>query len=200
MPFWVNSVLLKVGSLGYFLGFVSWVFWALVTFVSFTVATGPSTGLLPMSGIFFQSHILAVEFYSLLWLSFLLGAIGCFGFWKKLSSGLAFACGVVFAFTFASTLLPGSGFLIGSLFFFPQFQLAFFGLILWGVTLLTFAGKLASRWQGKVAGVFFVVAGSFGLLAFGAIAYFGFEIWLLMFGWLYAAAAFLTALILYKMS
>jgi hypothetical protein len=197
MPFLSNSVLLKVGSLGYFLGFVSWVVWAVAAFVSFAVITGPDH--LPMSGIFFQSSSLAMVFYALLSFSFLLCAVGCFAFSNRQGSGLALASGAVFVVAFASIAVPRL--VRGWPFFFFNFPfLMFLGLILWGATLLTTAGKLASRWQGKIAGVLFVVAGTFGLLVWEAILYWGLELWLLMAGWLYAAGAFTTVLILYRMS
>jgi hypothetical protein len=81
------------------------------------------------------------------------------------------------------------------------FPLLFFSsLILWGATLLIIAGKIGVSGLGRVAGILFVVSGTFGMLLWQAIRYWGFELWLLPFGWLYAAGALMSALIFFRIS
>jgi hypothetical protein len=193
-----GSVLLKIGGLGYFLGFASWAVWAIMAVLSFE-------GLLTyninnytfqvMSGIFFQASYSRLIFYSLLSLSLLLSAVGCFALWQKLKSELGIASGVVFLLAFASSVVY-LGYVRGS-----QFLLLFFlGLILWGATLLTLAGKTTSVGRSRAAGAIFIVSGAFGMLILPAILYWGIEMWLLLLGWLYAAGALLSASIFFRIS
>jgi hypothetical protein len=94
-----GSVLLKIGGLGYFLGFASWIAWAVLAVLSFE-------GILLyydfrwMSGVFFQAPSSSLIFYGLLSLSLLFSAIGCFALSKKHNSGLGFVSGVIFVGTF----------------------------------------------------------------------------------------------------
>jgi hypothetical protein len=74
------------------------------------------------------------------------------------------------------------------------------GLILWGATLLTVAGKIGVLGLGRAAGAIFVVSGVFGMLLWQVILYWGFEVWLLAFGWLYAAGALMTTLTFFRAS
>ncbi len=197
-----GSVLLKIGGLGYVLGFASWILWAIMAILSFVTAFTLRGFPFPfMSGIYFLRYS-SLIFYSLLSLSLLFSAIGCFALSRKFRPGLVLASGVVLILAFASTSIYWLDF-VGSIpygvylvYVFPV--LFFLGLILWGATLLTSAEKTTLPIHSRVAGALLVASGVFGMLAWPAILYWGFELWLLMFGWLYAAGALLSALIFFR--
>ncbi|MGD0978594.1 MAG: hypothetical protein ABR962_05565 [Candidatus Bathyarchaeia archaeon] len=198
-----GSVLLKIGGLGYFLGFVSWFAWAVLAVLSLEGLLLYNGDFRWMSGVYFQAPSSGLIFYGLLSLSLLFSAIGCFALSRKQNSWLAFVGGVVFVGTFVSVMYGPSFAALQyyeAIWFF-QFPLLFFlGLILWGATLLSIAGKIGVSGLGRVAGILFVFSGVFGMLLWRAILYWGFEFWLLGLGWLYAVGALMSALILFRIS
>lgn len=199
-----GSVLLKIGGLGHFLGFASWIAWAVLAVLSFEGILLYNGDFRWMSGVFFQAPSSGLIFYSLLSLSLLFSAIGCFALSKKHKSGLGFVSGVVFVGAFVSVIPYGllfaafQSYAAYVVFLFPL--LFFLGLILWGATLLIIAGKIGVSGLSRVAGMFFVAPGTFGMLLWQVIRYWGFELWLLSFGWLYAAGALMSALIFFRIS
>lgn len=202
-----GSVLFKVGGVGYLFGFISWITWAILVILGF-ISSLTFHGFQFMSGIFFQAYFWLI-FYSLLSISLLLSAIGCFAFARKQKSALGLASGVVFLIAFASLaayllafatdIMPQNISYVRYLVF--PFPLLFFvGLIIWGVTLLLDAGKTGVTVRSRTAGPLFLVSAIFGILVWPAISYWGLEIWLLMLGWLYAVGALLSALIFFRIS
>jgi len=208
-----GSVLLKIGSLGFFLGFASWIAWAVLAVLSFGGILLYNGDFRWISGVFLQAPFSRLIFYGLLSLSLLFSAVGCFALSKEQASGLGLLSGIPFVVIFVVAvvyLLPFFGLQSGmypnpypvqlsyARILFPL--LFFFGLILWGATLLTISGKIGVLGLGRAAGAIFVFSGVFGMLLWQVIVYWGFEIWLLSFGWLYAAGALMTALIFFRVS
>jgi hypothetical protein len=197
-----GSVLLKIGGFGYFLGFASWIAWVVLVVLSFEGLLLYNGYFQWMSGVFFQAPSSRLIFYGLLSLSLLFSAIGCFALSRKQNSGLVFVSGVVFVGTFVSVtygLSSAAPQYYAAIFL--QFPLLFFlGLLLWGATLLSIAGKIGASGLGRVAGILFVVSAVFGILLWPAILFWGFELWLLGLGWLYAVGALMSALIFFRMS
>lgn len=206
-----SSVLLKVGGIGFCLGFASWAAWAVLAALSFGDLL-PRDGLSWMSGIFFQAAIPALIFYGLLSLSLLFGAVGCFTLFKEHTSWLELASGVTFIVTFGVAIVyllpfvairsaysgPYAVYFIGALRLFPL--LFFSGLILWGATLLVIGRKMGVLGLSRAAGSVFIASGVLGMLLWQVILYWGFEFWILLLGWLYAAGALITALIFFRIS
>jgi len=194
-----GSVLLKIGGLGFFLGFASWIAWAVLAVLSFEGILLYNDDFRWMSGVFFQAPSSRLIFYGLLSLSSLFSAVGCFALSKEKASGLGLVSGILFVATFVVTVAY-------SLLFYARnlFPLLFFlGLILWGATLWTIAGEigvLGVLGLSRATGTILVVSGAFGILSLPAILYWGFELWLLLLGWLYAAGALMTALIFFRVS
>lgn len=208
-----GSVLLKIGGLGFFLGFASWIAWAVLAVLSFEGILLYNDDFRWMSGVFFQAPSSRLIFYGLLSLSSFFSAIGCFALSKGKASGLGLVSGILFVATFVvavTYLLPFFGLQSGV---YPNpypaqlsyatnlLPLLFFlGIILWGATLLTIAGKIGVLGLSRATGAIFVVSGVFGILSLPVILYWGFELWLLLLGWLYAAGALMTALIFFRVS
>ncbi len=203
--------MLKIGGLGFFLGFASVIAWAVLVVLSFEGILLYNGDFRWMSGVFFQAPSSRLIFYGLLSLSLLFSAVGCFALSKEQMSVLGLASGVLFIAIFVvavSYLLPFVGLQSGTYsnpypaqlsYAMRLFPLSFFlGLILWGATLFTIAGKIGALGLGRAAGAIFIVSGVFGMLPFQAILYWGFEIWLLLLGWLYAAGALMTAIIFFR--
>jgi len=197
-----SSVFLKIGGLGHFLGFASYIMWASLVILSFAgILTYDDFQV--MSGIFFQAPFYTLIFDGLLSLSLLFSAIGSFALSRKQNSRLGFVSGVVFIGTFVSSVMPYGLFFASlqsyAVYMFFLFLLLFFlGLILWGATLLSIARKISVR--GARVGILIVASGAFGMLLWQVIQYWGFELWLLSFGWLYAVGALMSALIFFRIS
>jgi hypothetical protein len=197
-----DSVLLRIGGLGHFLGFASYVLWAGLVILSFAgILTYDDFRI--MSGIFFQAPFYRLIFNGLLSLSLLFSAIGCFALWRRQNLSLGFVSGVFFFVTFVSSVMTYGlsfatlqSYAVYAFFLFPL--LFFLGLILWGVTLLSMARKISVR--GARVGILIVASGGFGMLLWQAIRYWGFELWLLSFGWLYAIGALMSAVIFFRIS
>ncbi len=203
--------MLKIGGLGFLLGFASVIAWAVLVILSYEGILLYNGDFRWMSGVFFQAPLSRLIFYGLLSLSLLFSAVGCFALSKEQVSGLGLVSGALFVAIFVVTvvyLLPFAGLQSGT---YPNpypaqlsyairlFPLLFFlGLVLWGATLFTIAGKIGVLGLSRATGAIFIVSGVFGMLPFQAILYWGFEIWLLSFGWLYAAGALMTAIIFFR--
>jgi uncharacterized membrane protein YkgB len=205
-----GSVLLKIGGLGFLLGFASWTAWAVMAVLSFNgiLLYGDNFGW--MSGVFFQAPASRLIFYGLLSLSSLFSAVGCFALAKIKASWVGLVSGILFVATFLVTvayMLPFYGLKSGiypypypALSYETSFSLSFFsGIILWGVTLSTTAGKMGTSGLNRATGAIFVFSGFLGIVFMPVILYWGFEIWLLMLGWLYAAGTLMTTLIFFRL-
>ena len=165
-----DSVLLKIGGLGFLLGFASWITWAVLAVLSFEGILLYNGDFRWMSGAFFQAPYSRLIFYGLLALSSLFSAIGCFALSKKQASGLGLICGIGFAATFVITILYLAPF-IGIQSVYPNpypvyltyatylLPLSFFlSLILWGAWLLINERKIS------VISILFLASGAFGIL------------------------------------
>ena len=206
-----GSVLLKIGGLGFCLGFASWIAWAVMAVLSFEgILVYGDYNFGWMSGIFFQAIASRLIFYGLLSLSLLFSAVGCFALVRIKKSWLGLVTGILFFATFliaVAYMVPFYGLKSGIYpYVYPAFSyeasfspLFFFGLILWGATLWTSAGKMGGSGLNRGAGAIFVVSGFFGMWSMPVILYWGFEIWLLMLGWLYAVGALMTTLIFFRL-
>jgi hypothetical protein len=207
-----DSVFLKIGGLGFLLGFASWITWAVLAVLSFEGILLYNGDFRWMSGAFFQALYSRLIFYGLLALSSLLSAVGCFALSKKQASGLGLISGMGFAVTFVITILylvpfigiqsvypnPYPAYLTYATYLLPLS--IFLSLILWGAWLLINERKINVLGLSRTAGILFLASGAFGILIWPAILYWGFEIWLLLSGWLYAAGALMTTLIFFKVS
>jgi hypothetical protein len=182
-----TSILLKIGGLGFSLGFVSYVAWILMVILSLEGLLRYGTGFFQfdwMSGVFFQAPASRLIFYGLLSFSSLFSAIGCFALTITKKLWLGFINGIFFLVTFV---------------LFASFPPAFFlELILWGTTLLIIAEKIGAPNLGRAAGIILLIAGAFGILSTPVVIFWGFEIWIMMFGWLYAAGALMSAIIFFR--
>lgn len=202
----LGLISLKLGGIGFFLGFASWIAWVILVGLSFV---GPHRlSDLPnslMSGIYFTAATSRLIFYGLLSLSLVFSAVGYFALSKEQVSRLGLVSGIIFAATFVvlvmqlfSALFNSVSFWIVAYYLF--FFVFFFGLILWGATLLKIVGKTRPLGLSRTAGGVFVASGVFGMLFWTVILYWGFEFWLLSCGWLYAAGALMTSLIFFRLS
>jgi hypothetical protein len=158
-----------------------------------------------MSGIYFTSATSRLIFYGLLTLSSIFNAVGCFALFKEQASKLALLSGIFFAATFVVLAMQIFSTFFTSVFFWIVSQylfvlVFFFGLILWGATLWKNAVKTSVSGLSHATGMAFVASGALGLLLWPVILYWGFELWLLLCGWLYAAGALATALIFFRLS
>jgi len=200
----VGSVLLKIGGLGHFLGFASWVAWGVLAVLSFEGILVYNGDFQWMSGVFFQASSSRLIFYGLLSLSLLFSGIGCFALLRKQKSGLGFVSGIVFVGTFVSVIPYVLSFVAlqsYAAYTFSLFPLFFLlALILWGATLLSIAGNIGVSGLSRAAGVLFIASGTFGMLLWQVILYWGFEFWVFGVGWLYAVGALMSALIFFKIS
>ncbi len=219
-----NSILLKIGGIGFVLGFVSWLAWAVLTALSIVDLFLFHEFF--MSGIFFLSWSARVTYYGLLALSLLLSAVGGFALFRRYASWLGLVSGVGSAVTFvfsvsylAFFLGTQTGFLNLRYFIYTMRFLPlslFLSLILWAATLFTIGRKTSVDEVGRkhseisndenalarprfiglrqAAGVLFALSGIFGILLWQVILYWGIEIWLLMLGWAYAAGSLMAAL------
>lgn len=202
----LGLISLKMGGIGFFLGFASWIAWVVLVVLSF--ASTPRLEDLPnllMGGVYFTSATSRLIFYGLLTLSSIFNAVGCFALFKEQASKLVLLSGILFAATFVVLAMQIFSTLFTSVFFrmvsHYLFSSVFFvALILWGATLWKNAVKTSVSGLSHATGMAFVASGALGLLLWHVILYWGFELWLLICGWLYAAGALATALIFFRLS
>jgi len=187
-----------VGAFGFLLGFVAWLFWLLLT-VSALLYVFLGYGYPNyMSGIYFQNWAYYLIFRSLLSLSLALESFGCFALKQKYGSNLAFACGILFlaisAVLTSSLIIPISNvsFLLRFIYYNPAVLLNV-GLLILGVTFLLIRKSLLTPRKALWIGLIFIMISVFTLTWFPmAILYWGFELWLMFFGWLYAINSIVT--------
>ena len=75
------------------------------------------------------------------------------------------------------------------------------GLLIWGATMLALQKSLPQPGKSPWVGVIFILISVLTLTMFWpVILYWGFEFWLLLLGWLYAAAALATAVMFIRLS
>jgi hypothetical protein len=209
-----NSRFFMVGAVGFLCGFFAWSWWLLLTisellravlarffhYYGFWGATYSSG----MGGIFFQNRVFSMIFLGLLILSLALGSFGCFAFKRKYSSNLAFVCGILFLVL--STVLISIPFIPGTLLWFifrsPPIILSV-GLFVLGVTLLSIRKSLPNHKKESCSrtGLLFIAVSVFSFIPtlMPVIMYWGFEVWLLFIGWLYAINCIATARLMLQM-
>ncbi len=148
-------------------------------------------------------------FYGLLAVSSILSAVGCFALSRKQRSWLALVSGMPFVAIFMVLvvyLVPFVG--IASIYpnpyptwlsFVTELipSLFFPASILWGATLLIIGRKMGVSGLSRAAGSAFIASGVFGMLLLQLVLYFGFDVWFVVIGWLYAAGALMTAIIFF---
>jgi hypothetical protein len=204
-----RSILLKIGGLGFLLGFASWIAWVVMVILSFEGILLFNGDFRWLSGVFFQAPSSRLIFYGLLSVSLLFSAVGSFALPRKQASWLGVISGVALISAFVVSvmyLLPFFGLepriypnpypvmLIYATYLFPF--LFFSGLVIWGTTLLLIARRTSAGDFGHATGAFFLVSGGFGILLWPVILYWGLELWLLLLGWLYAAGALMAIRVL----
>lgn len=199
-----SSKFLVVGTIGYLVGFSAWFFWLLLVVSAwlyyFLGYRYPSY----MSGIFFQNRFNNLIFRGLVSLSFALGSFGCFALKQKYGSNLAFGCGILYLAIFtvmtSSLIIPVSHVSLRLWFIYHNPALLLnIGLLVWGATLLTIRKSLPTSRKAFWIGLIFILISVLTLTWFIiAILYWGFELWLLFFGWLYAIDAIATSRFLFQ--
>ena len=199
-----SSKFLMVGAIGYLVGFLAWFFWLLLVvsaWLYYLLGYGYPNY---MSGIFFQNWFYNLIFRGLLSLSFALGSFGCFGLKQKYGSNLAFACGILYLAIFAvltsSLIIPVSHLSLRLWFiYYNPVPLLNIGLLVWAATMLTIRKSLPNPRKAFWIGLIFLLISALTLTWFiSAILYWGFEFWLLLFGWLYAIDAMATGRFLFQ--
>lgn len=198
-----TSRLLTMGAIGFLLGFGAWLFWLLLTV----------SALLPlllgydypryMSGIFFQNWIYAMVFRSLLSLSLVLESFGCFALKRKYDSNLSLTCGVLFlciaVILWAPLAVPLS---VVPLVWFLSYNpapLLSVGLLVLGATLHSLRKVLPTPETVEGLALIFIIIFPITLLMLAVVLYWGFEVWLLFLGWLYAFNSVATARFLLRL-
>lgn len=193
---------LVVGSFGYIVAFSTWFLWLLLV-VSNLIAIKFGFYPISMSGIFFQSGPYRYIFNSLLSISFLLGSLGWFGLKRTFKSDLAFICGIFYVVVFAFlsySVIEATLFRIYALFYLRP-TLMFLGILVWGLTLNCVGTNFHRPKLAICTGIALVVVAILSLTLFmPVILYWGIELWLMVFGWLYGFAALVTFLLLFRLS
>lgn len=193
---------LVAGSFGYIVAFSTWFLWLLLV-VSNLIAIKFDFYPTFMSGIFFQSGPYHYIFNSLLSISFLLGSLGWFGLKRTFKSDLAFICGLFYVVVFAFlsySVIEATLFRSYALFYLRSILL-FLGILVWGLT-LTCVGRNFHRpklamWTGIALAVVAILSLT---LFMPVVLYWGIELWLMLFGWLYGFAALVTFFFLFRLS
>jgi hypothetical protein len=204
-----GATLFFIGSIGYVVGFLAWLFWLLLIVSTLFIDWHGHPSI--MSGIFFQSGFYFMIDYLLFSISFALGSFGCFGLKKKYDSDLALICGIIYVITAANFfvyLLPKFGPWVGYGLVYLYLPAALFiGMLMWGTTLFVVRkpsqstpGLYSRLNNARLAGTLFLVAGFIGVFFYPVILYWGIEWWFLLAGWLYTAGALVTARLLFQMS
>jgi len=190
-------------------GFLAWLFWLLLVIANLVIDWHGHLSI--MSGIFFQSYSRAYFMmdYFLFSVSFAFGSFGCFGLKKKYGSDLALACGIIHIIVAAILVYSLSSLYLLANYVPIRFYVPtalFVGMLMWGATLLIVRKPFHSTMLGsysrlsQLAGTLFMVAGLIGILFHQVILYWGIEFWFMFAGWLYAAGAVATALLLFRIS
>jgi hypothetical protein len=200
-----DTILFRVGIIGYVAGFLAWFTWFSLTIVNLVAYwLGYGYSIVNMSGIFFQSGTYPLIVYSFFIVSFLLGSFACFGLKKRYGSNTALLCGFFYLVIFAILCYS----LISAYFLQINFwtvtgflTLLNLGMLSWGATLLEVRKSLPypklSLWVGSI----FILTAILALSLFWQIfLYWGIEFWFMIFGWLYAVGTLATAIILYQLS
>jgi hypothetical protein len=188
-----------VGAIGFLVGFSAWLFWLLLAASNWLYDISAFGDLSYMGGIFFQNRVLQAVFSSLLSLSLALESFGCFALKQKYGSNLALGCGVLYlaisAVLTSSIIAPLSDLprLLWYIYYNPATLLSA-GLLVLGATFLSIRKSLPDPRRALCIGLVFILLSAPAWTNFcAAIWYWGFEIWLLLFGWLYAINAMATA-------
>jgi hypothetical protein len=206
-----GAIFFRIGSIGYIVGFLAWLFWLLLVVSSLVVYWLGYGYPSIMSGIFFQAYSRAYFMidYFLFSVSFAFGSFGCFGLKKKYGSDLALACGIIHIIVAAILVYSLSSLYLLANYVPIRFYVPtalFVGMLMWGATLLIVGKPFHSTMLGsysrlsQLAGTLFMVAGLIGILFHQVILYWGIEFWFMLAGWLYAAGAVATALLLFRIS
>jgi len=196
-----------MGAIGFLLGFGAWLFWLLLTVSALLL---PLLGYdyhshpMYMSGIFFQNWTFSLVFRCLLSLSLVLESFGCFALKRKYSSNLALTCGVLFLGI--SVILTGP--LAVPLSAVPRIllilsynpaPLMFVGLLVLGATLHSLRKVLPDPKKVERLALIFIIIAICTLPGLVVMLYWGFEMWLLFIGWLYAFNSVATARFLLRL-
>jgi len=197
-----SSFLFKIGSVGFVAGFLAWFIWLFLVILNLVAYRLGYLHLNIMSGIFFQSGPYRLIVQALLTVSFALGSFSCFGLKYKHRSNLAMICGIVYLAIF--TILCYS--LLESYLFqnyvgmrlFPLFLNL--GLLFWGLALLEVRKYLPHQRLGLLVAIIFILIAFLFIWLWQAIAYWGFEFWFVLLGWLYAIGALVTAILFFQVS
>ena len=203
------AIFFRIGSIGYMVGFLAWLFWLLLVITNLAIDWHGHPSI--MSGIFFQAYSRAYFMIDnfLFSVSFAFGSFGCFGLKKKYGSDLALACGIIHIIVTAILVYSLSSLYLLANYVPIRFYVPtalFVGMLMWGATLLIVRKPFHSTMLGsysrlsQLAGTLFMVAGLIGILFHQVILYWGIEFWFMFAGWLYAAGAVATALLLFRIS
>ena len=157
-----------------------------------------------MSGIFFQNWTFQMIFLGFLVLSLALGSFGCFALKRKYGSNMAFGCGILFLVL--SVVLMSIPIILGKLLWYiyrsPLIILSV-GLLVLGVTLLSIRKSLPNHKKESCSrtGLLFIAVSVFSFMPtlMPVIMYWGFEVWLMFIGWLYAINCIATARLMLQM-
>lgn len=198
----LTYVYLVVGSFGYIVAFSTWFLWLLLV-VSNLIAIKFGFSPTSMSGIFFQSGPYYYIFHSLLSISFLLGSLGWFGLKRTFKSDLAFICGLfyVVVFAFLSYSVIEANLFRSYAFFYLRPTILFLGILVWGLTLTCVGRNFHRPKLAMCTGIALAVVAILSLTLFmPVVLYWGIELWLMVFGWLYGFAALVTFFLLFRLS
>jgi hypothetical protein len=208
-----KSILFSTGFLGFIIGFFSWLFGLLGIFIGLmTASPGNFSGYLVRDELFFLSN-------QLLYVSFLLSALGFFALKKYYGSNAPLACGIssilVFIVNNARTLLLSlfsRSVDFRDILIYPSLMVLYSGIMFWGITFLSLRLKTEDtqapkRIRGATkAGILFILAGVIGFLVFaGLLCYTASELrqtidlWYLLGGWAYAAGTAFASLIMLRL-
>jgi hypothetical protein len=188
-----------IGAVGFLLSFVAWLFWLLLS-VSALLASYLGYGYANyMSGIFFQNWTYRMIFHSLLSLSLALEGFGCVGLKQKYGSNLALICGI-FLITSAAVLasslvitISNVSLLLWVTYYNPTLLLNV-GLLILGLTFLSVRKSLPTPGKASwIGSIFIIVSASTLTWVAIVILYWGFELWLLVFGGPYAINSIATS-------
>jgi len=205
-----STIFIRIGSIGYIVGFLAWLFWLLLVIANLVIDWHGNPSM--MSGIFFQAPSRDYFYIDnfLFSVSFALGSFGCFGLKKKYGSNLALVCGIIYIIVVAILVYSLSSLYLHANYVPMRLYVPtalFVGMLMWGTTLLVVQkpshstlGLYSRLSHAGLAGTLFIVAGLIGILLFPVIVYWSIELWLMFAGWLYAAGAVATALLLFQIS
>lgn len=183
------AMLLRVGALGYVVGFFSWFYYAshLLPFLV-GVRIGFPTEYM---------RILPAVIYFLLGVSHFFGSLGCLALFLRYNSRSAILCFVFYVatgtawfysiLTYRSWPMLGYTFMIGA-------------QLVWGITLMTNQKNFLTPQVCNTVGIVFTLLAILSTVYWPVIGYFGFPAWLAGLGWLYAIGAAASAILIVKLS